>query len=73
MGHKGSVLSVCVSKDNKFLISTSSDNTLIIWSIDNFEIIKILKGHKSKVFTSCITKNGDKIVSGSGDFTIKIW
>ena len=72
-GHSDQVNCVVLSKDNKFLISASSDKTIKIWNTATGNLEKTLVGHEWKVLTVAISTNGKYIVSGSNDGSTKIW
>jgi len=72
-GHTDQVNSVVLTKDNKFLISGSSDKTIRIWNTQNGKLEKTLTGHDWKVLTVSVSLNGKYIVSGSNDGSMKLW
>lgn len=57
---------------NGDLASSSEDNTIIIWSLKNYECLKILKGHEDWVIYLKELTN-KRLGSCSVDCTIKIW
>ena len=71
-GHKSAVNSVVFSHDDKYLISSSKDSTIIIWGIDEKEIKSTLRGHSKSVKSVCISYNNEFIVSGSDDRLVKV-
>ena len=66
-GHYDSVLSVEISRNEKFVVSGSSDNTIRIWSIENSQEIGIITGHNHIVNSVGLRKDGKQIISGSED------
>ncbi len=72
-GHTDQVNCVVLSKDNKYLISASSDKTIKIWNTQSGKIEKTLIGHDWKVLTVAISANGKYLLSGSNDGSIKLW
>ncbi|GMM38512.1 U4/U6-U5 snRNP complex subunit [Saccharomycopsis crataegensis] len=63
-----------VNPSSKFLLSSSYDGTLKIWSADNWVNVKTLRGHIDNKIMSCdISSTGDKIVSSGWDRSIKLW
>jgi len=70
-GHTDTVLSFLLLKDGR-LASSSSDNTIRIWSLLSFKTEIILKGHSDYIY-KIIQLNDNKIASCSDDMTIRIW
>lgn len=72
-GHEDDVLYLSLLSDGN-LISSSSDNTIKIWKISNFDFtcVATLTGHKDKVLKSIQLSKG-RIGSCSKDQTLKIW
>jgi len=61
-GHSGMVSSCCISRDNRFIISTSADKTLKVWDFNtgallyDIENVYHAKIRGSKIITiDCIT------------------
>jgi WD40 repeat protein len=63
-GHKESVQSICLTKDDKKIISASDDGTIRIWRVLTNKEIGILEGHTGSIFSICITECGNFLVSG---------
>jgi len=72
-GYNGSVISIAITPDGRYVISGSDDYKVKIWDIETGEEIKTLLGHNDFVFSVAITSDGRYVVSGSVDGTIKIW
>jgi guanine nucleotide-binding protein G(I)/G(S)/G(T) subunit beta-1 len=54
------------------LISSSGDQSINLWNIENEKMIHKLKGHESDV-NSISMSSGQIIASGSCDFSIRLW
>jgi len=71
-GHKAAVLGIDISRDSKFIASTSVDKTIKVWRRDGMEIAT-LKGHQGIVRSVKFSPDGQFIASGSDDGTVKLW
>jgi WD40 repeat protein len=72
-GHTDQVNHIILTKDNKYLISASSDKTIRIWNVQTNKLERTLTGHDWKVVTLAVSLNNKYIVSGSNDGSIKVW
>lgn len=72
-GHSHFVSSVDISKDNKFVISSSWDKTLRLWDLNTFSTKQLFKGHTKDVLTATFGNDNRMIISGGMDNTMKIW
>jgi small GTP-binding protein len=72
-GHDNQVNSVAISSDDKFIVSSSSDNTVRIWEVETGECLKVLEGHSTLVSRVVISSDDKLIVSSSNDETVRIW
>jgi len=79
IGHNDSITGIDISHNNKFLLSNSMDNTMIIWDIEKKGgvMTKKLMGNKhgqDKNLLRCKWNMDDTLVScGSEDKVIHIW
>ena len=79
IGHNDTITGIDISHNNKYLLSNSMDNSLIIWDIQKKGGIlsKKLMGNKhgpEKNLLRCKWSNNDNLVScGSADKIIHIW
>jgi WD40 repeat protein len=71
-GHKAAVMGIDISRDSKFIASTSVDKTIKVWLRDGMEIAT-LKGHQGIVRSVKFSPDGQFIASGSDDGTVKLW
>ncbi|MDF5710784.1 MAG: AAA-like domain-containing protein [Nostoc sp. S4] len=72
VGHQGAVKSVAFSPDGQIMASTSSDQTVKLWS-RNGKLLRTLVGHKSLIWDVAFSWDGNTIVSGSMDGSVKLW
>ena len=74
-GHTDFIMSITVK--NNLVITSSKDNTIRIWKINNINDIKcicVLKGHSEAVNCSDIyIKKNNHLISGCKDGSIKLW
>ncbi len=79
IGHNDTITGIDISHNNKYLLSNSMDNSLIIWDIQKKggKLSKKLMGNKhgpDKNLLRCKWNNSDNLVScGSADKIIHIW
>ncbi|CAK8683242.1 unnamed protein product [Clavelina lepadiformis] len=70
IGHSDSVL--CLTFNNKIILSGSKDCTACIWSISTGRLIHTFVGHQKGIWAVAIITN-HLVASGSYDKTVKIW
>ena len=70
-GHK-KCLSSIIELDNHRLVSSSDENNMILWNLNDPEGKYYIEGHTSKV-VGIVHLGGNKFASVSGDKTLKIW
>ena len=73
VGHEKSICSIIKIQEN-IIASSSYDNTIKIWNINNKECQYTLYGHDSPVFCILLLKDG-RMISGSGSWSksLKVW
>ena len=70
--HTDWVRSVCVTSDNKYVVSGSGDNTVRISLFGTGELVRVIKGHTKYVTSVCVTPDNKYVVSGSDDNAVRI-
>ena len=67
LGHSEDINSACISLDNQFIVSGSTDTTVKIWSLNNLALLSTisLEGHKGKVISVAITSDNRYVVSSA--------
>ncbi|GAB5362761.1 hypothetical protein AAMO2058_000826200 [Amorphochlora amoebiformis] len=60
-------------KGSDFLLSSSYDETVKIWSARDYQLIKTLKGHEGRVMRVEMSDDGQMVASTSFDRTWKLW
>lgn len=73
-GHSGDILDLAWSPQDRWLATSSVDNTIIVWDALNFpNIISILKGHTGLVKGVTWDPVGKFLASQSDDKTVRLW
>lgn len=72
-GHSGPVYSLSFSPDNKFLLSSSEDSTVRLWSMETKTNLVCYKGHNYPVWDTDFSPLGYYFASASHDRTARIW
>ena len=72
-GHTSDINSICFSPDGNFVVSGSSDKTLILWDFATSEEVISFYGHKGAITSVGFSCDGKYIISGSTDSTVRIW
>jgi len=69
-----SVYQVAWSPDSAFLVSSSKDSTVKMWSMkDRKKALNTFAGHEDEVYALDWNPAASSIASGSKDRTIRIW
>jgi WD40 repeat protein/serine/threonine protein kinase len=72
-GHEAPVTSVCMSLDDKFVLSGSADKTLRLWDVESGQCMKVFQGHGKGVTSVCMTSDAMYALSGGADGNVKFW
>lgn len=56
-----------------FLVSSSFDGTVKLWSGDNWIGLGTLRGHSDKVMSCDVDSGGETVVSSGWDRTVRVW
>ena len=72
-GHFSEISDLWWSRDEKFLVTASIDNTAILWSVEKGESVQKFEGHKSYVSGVTIDPFMNFIVTQSTDKTVKVY
>ncbi|KAM0671825.1 Transcription initiation factor TFIID subunit 5 [Ordospora colligata] len=73
VGHSGPVYGLKFFQSNKFLVSSSEDCTVCLWSLDLFSLIAVYKAHAFPVWCVDVAPNDNFFASGSSDRQAIIW
>ncbi|CAH0562202.1 unnamed protein product [Brassicogethes aeneus] len=72
-GHSGQVYSIDISLNNNYIVTGSSDTTICIYNLRDFQQIRVCKGHLGPVYCTKISTNSEYVISGSQDKTARLW
>lgn len=70
-GHKKCISSI-IELENHKLVSSSDENNMILWNLNDPEGKYFIEGHNSKVI-GVVNIGGNKFASISADKTLKVW
>jgi WD40 repeat protein len=71
-GHEGTINSVVISGNNRFMMSGSSDCTIRLFSFGDAQLTT-LNLHESSVNSVTVSPDNQSIISGSDDCTVLVW
>ncbi len=75
-GHTGYIKGLCVSADNKYLVSISDDSTIRVWDIESGKQLKRIK-NSFPLSALAITSDGKRLITSDKDMSgktgIRIW
>ncbi len=72
-GHRGGVSSLCISMDNRWILSGSWDKTVRLWDSATGKCLRVLEGHSSNVTSVCLSSDNRWALSASRDNTLRLW
>lgn len=70
-GHK-KIINLIIELENNKLVTSSDENDLILWDINDTESIYMIKGHNNLIKSLCLLE-GNKFASVDKDHILKIW
>ncbi|XP_052079379.1 transcription initiation factor TFIID subunit 5-like isoform X2 [Mytilus californianus] len=73
VGHSGPVYATDISHDKKFLISSSEDGSVRLWSLLTWSNLVCYKGHQYPVWDAKFSPHGHYFVSCGHDRTARLW
>ena len=72
-GHQDFVNDLAFSPDGSRLVSTSYDQTAIVWELPSGNKLHVLSEHSDHVLAAAYSPDGTTIATGSKDTTIRLW
>lgn len=73
IGHSGAVYGLSFSPDNSYLLSSSCDKTVRLWSTDTYKTEVSYKGHTGSVWDVSFCPFGQYFATASHDQTARLW
>lgn len=73
IGHSGSIYGLSFSPDNRYLLSSSEDKTVRLWSMDTHTGLVSYKGHNHPVWDVKFNPFGHYFATASHDQTARLW
>lgn len=73
VGHEGPVTSIEFNKDMKYLLSSSQDSTIRVWSLNTKKQVTIFRGHIGSVNDFALNSDNSRVFSGGEDFSVAWW
>lgn len=73
VGHTSWIESICISSDDRYIISASNDQSIKVWSFQDRAHLATLTGHTGRVCDVKISKDSKCLVSCSEDRSVRIW
>ncbi|MDQ3537029.1 MAG: WD40 repeat domain-containing protein [Bacteroidota bacterium] len=58
---------------NRLLIAGYSDNSIRIFNLDDYSLVKVIEAHNNSVFTLCFSGDYNYLLSAGRDAHLKIW
>uniref|UniRef100_A0A3Q3EZT7 Transcription initiation factor TFIID subunit 5 n=1 Tax=Labrus bergylta TaxID=56723 RepID=A0A3Q3EZT7_9LABR len=72
-GHSGPVYGISFSPDRNYLLSSSEDGTIRLWSLQTFTCLVGYKGHNYPVWDTQFSPHGYYFISGGHDRVARLW
>jgi WD40 repeat protein len=73
IGHSDMITSASVSPDNKYVLSSSVDTSIRLWSMETKEAVAVFRGHNYPVWDCEWGPFGVYFCSGGYDRTARLW
>ncbi|HQP05294.1 MAG TPA: WD40 repeat domain-containing protein, partial [Bacteroidales bacterium] len=73
VGHTGGITSAKFSPNGKFIVSSSIDNSAILWDSKLGKAIHRFDGHSNGIYTTNFSHDGSYVATASADSTAKVW
>src|ERR1700757_3666750 len=71
--HTKNVHAAPFSRDGRYLVTASSDQTVKLWEVKTGREVQTFKGHMGDVNAAAISPDEKLVASGSDDKLVKVW
>ncbi len=71
--HQSTVEQVLFSPNGQYLVTTSSDRMITVWSCQTWQLLHKLSGHQSAVLAAGISFDGKTLATGDSEGSIRLW
>ncbi|MHC1769956.1 MAG: protein kinase [Verrucomicrobiia bacterium] len=72
-GHLGPVRAAKFSRDGRWILSASTDQTAKLWDVAAEGDPTLLRGHAGPIMSLAFSPDGQRIVTGGRDQTVRVW
>ena len=72
-GHAAAIPTAAFSRDGRWIVTASRDDTARIWDPKTGETVATLQGHTNDVEAVAFSPDGQRIVTASSDKTARVW
>ena len=73
IGHQGTLSTLAISPDGKYLASAGEDLAINLWDLGSGKRIKKMTGHTASVYSLAFSAESSMLVSGGADWTVRCW
>jgi WD40 repeat protein/serine/threonine protein kinase len=71
--HSDRINSIKISRNGRYALSGSEDNTIKLWDLNSGRCVRELVGHRHSVLSVYLSRKGEYALSGSTDRTVRLW